>query len=251
MSIKLGSTSFSGIYLGSTKIGAAYLGSTKVYVSSDPYKPLGLPSYTIRLQFDNSSIDPTTLGITSGSWVQVSSNPNVWDFTKTRSPSSWSSLFRNKLKYNTVGYFSVLGANLTSVTNMSSMLCGCSGLQQVPLFDTSSATTMDSMFSGCTALQQVPLFNTSSVTSMSSMFSGCTALQQVPLFNTSSVTNMTNMFYNCWDVESGALALYQQASTQTTPPSNHSDTFYNCGILTTSGTAELVQIPSSWGGIGT
>lgn len=36
MSIKLGSTGFSGIYLGSTKIGAAYLGNVKLYSSAPP-----------------------------------------------------------------------------------------------------------------------------------------------------------------------------------------------------------------------
>jgi hypothetical protein len=54
------------------------------------------------------------------------------------------------------------------------------------------------------------------------------------------------MFYNCYKVESGAYALYQQASTQTTPPSSHSNTFRNCGRDTTTGAAELAQIPSDW-----
>jgi len=36
MSIKLGSTGFSGVYLGSTKIGEAYLGNVKVYSSAPP-----------------------------------------------------------------------------------------------------------------------------------------------------------------------------------------------------------------------
>lgn len=36
MSIKLGSTGFSGIYLGSTKIGAAYLGATKLWEYTPP-----------------------------------------------------------------------------------------------------------------------------------------------------------------------------------------------------------------------
>jgi len=47
-------------------------------------------------------------------------------------------------------------------------------------------------------------------------------------------------------VESGALALYQQASTQATPPAYHHYTFYRCGRDTTTGAAELAQIPSSW-----
>lgn len=41
MSIKLGSTSFSGIYLGSTKISEAYVGGVKVYSSAPP------PTFTV------------------------------------------------------------------------------------------------------------------------------------------------------------------------------------------------------------
>jgi hypothetical protein len=61
---------------------------------------------------------------------------------------------------------------------------------------------------------------------------------------------MRRMFNDCLNVQSGALALYQQASTQTTPPSEYYNTFYNCGSNTTTGAAELAQIPSSWGGTG-
>ena len=55
---------------------------------------------------------------------------------------------------------------------------------------------------------------------------------------------------SCLNVQSGALALYQQASSQTNPPSSHNNTFYNCGKFTTTGAAELAQIPSDWGGTG-
>ena len=168
----------------------------------------------------------------------------------------------------------VLGANTTGINNMSYMFYYCTSLQTVPLFDTSSVTNMSYMFQKCTALTTVPLFDTSnvtnmlqmfyyctslttiplldtsSVTNMSYMFQKCTALTTVPLFNTSKVTYMEYMFYNCKSVQSGALALYQQASSQTTPPSKHSETFGNCGSNTTTGAAELAQIPSSWGGTG-
>lgn len=88
--------------------------------------------------------------------------------------------------------------------------------------------------------------NTSDVTDMRGMFSNCSSLTNVPLFDTSKVTNMRNTFYFCRNVQSGALALYQQASTQANPPSNHSWTFRHCGSATTTGAAELEQIPSDW-----
>jgi len=57
---------------------------------------------------------------------------------------------------------------------------------------------------------------------------------------------MDSMFKGCTGVESGALALYQQASSQDIPPTYHYQTFYNCGSNTTTGAAELAQIPSDW-----
>jgi hypothetical protein len=57
---------------------------------------------------------------------------------------------------------------------------------------------------------------------------------------------MNRMFYETPKVQSGALALYQQASTQTNPPTNHNETFTRCGTNTTTGAAELAQIPSDW-----
>ena len=369
MALQIGYNNFGHIYVGSTEIAEAYFGSIKVFPDTTPdYNPLGLPPYTMRFQFDNSAVDPTTLGVVDGTWSQVSSDPNVWDYTKTISPTDWENVFSGKLIKNDIGTCSVLGANTESVyymgnmfgscsslkaitlfdtssvldmwrmfygcsslqavprfdtssvntmtgmfygcallqsvplfntssaTQMTGMFEGCTLLQSVPLFDTSSATSMDIMFKNCSNIQTVPLFNTSSVVSMIGMFSSCSSLQSVPLFDTSSVTSMYNMFWfcsslqsvplfdtssvtamngmfygcsslqsvplfdtssvtnmngtfdGCTDCATGALALYTQASTQANPPTNHSNCFTNCGRDTTTGAAELAQIPTSWGG---
>lgn len=92
--------------------------------------------------------------------------------------------------------------------------------------------------------------NTTGVTNMESLFDECESLTNVPLFDTSNVTNMNYAFSTCYKVQSGALALYQQMSSQATPPSSHITTFYLCGRDTTTGAAELAQIPYSWGGTG-
>lgn len=89
---------------------------------------------------------------------------------------------------------------------------------------------------------QLPLFETVN------MFNGCTALTRVPLFDLSSTANTYNMFNGCTAVETGALALYQQVSSQSNPPSSHTGMFTNCGSGTTTGAAELAQIPTDWGG---
>ena len=181
----------------------------------DPYNPLNLPPYTIRLLY-NDGATPTVI---MGTGVQVSQSPNIWDWTYNN--TVWESLLEEEYDL-----LEVLGANTSGVTNMAGM------------------------FTHCDSLTTAPLFDTSSVTNMSNMFRQCGSLTTAPLFDTSSVTNMSQMFDDCTNVETGALALYQQASTQATPPSNHDRTFRHCGSGTVTGTAELAQIPSDWGGTG-
>ena len=182
------------------------------FQGGDPYNPLNLPPFTIRCKFA-PGYTPTM----GDSQTLVDADENVWDITNNS--TNWNSLF--SLISNLI---EVLGANTTGVTIMTNM------------------------FYRCTSLTSVPLFDTRACTDMSLMFQRCTNLTSVPLFDTSKVTQMNGVFYYCTNVQSGALALYQQASTQPNPPGNHYGCFYNCGVNTTTGAAELAQIPSSWGG---
>jgi len=252
----------------------------------DPYNPLRLPPYTVRVRTDGN------LPI-KGSWTSyetatlVPGTSDVYDVYKRG--TSFDLLLRDS-----TNVIEVLGANTSNVRNMVSMFMNCTALQSValfdtsnvtdmyymfrectslttvPLFDTSKVTTMNDMFRNCSSLTTVPLFNTSKVTNMADMFNSCSTLQSIPLldtsnvttmsgmffrctsltyiplFNTSKVTDMNNTFNICSNVEGGALALYQQASTQANPPTAHSRTFNRCGENTTTGSAELTQIPSDW-----
>lgn len=114
--------------------------------------------------------------------------------------------------------------------------------------DTSSVNSMDSMFYYCTSLTSVSLFDTSSVTDMYAMFWGCSSLTSVPLFDVSNVTGMGSMFKDCTKVESGAFDLYIAVS-KTGKVTSHTNAFENCGRDTTTGLAELNEIPTSWGGL--
>ena len=176
----------------------------------DPLNPLGLPANTIRVKF-SSGYTPT-MGDTQ---TLVDSTTNVWDIYKQS--NDWGDLFNDNNNL-----LEVLGANTTNVTRMVRL------------------------FNSCDLLTSVSLFDTSNITSMSSMFYQCYNLTSIPLFDTSKVTSMNSTFYNCYYVQSGALALYQQASTQTTPPSSHISTFSGCGQNSSTGRAELAQIPSDW-----
>ena len=135
-----------------------------------------------------------------------------------------------------------------NVTDFHHMFAYCRSLTTIPSFDTRSATSIGSMFYNCLALTSVPLLDTKNVTNFNDTFMGCIELTSIPLFDTRSATSMNRTFYSCVKVASGALALYQQASSQTVPPSSHSETFLGCGMNTSTGTADLGQIPQDWGG---
>lgn len=162
----------------------------------------------------------------------------------------------------------------SNVLNFGSFFSGCTSLTNCPLLDTSSATSMNGMFSGCTSLTSIPLFNTSNVTIMTNMLQNTSlthiplmdtskvtnflnfchgnlnnaTLVEIPLLDTSSATNVSAMFRYQLNVERGALDLYNQMSTQTYPPTTYGACFEWAGRDTTSGAAELAQIPTSWGG---
>lgn len=179
---------------------------------------------TLRFKFTNMGYDPTVAGVGSdGTWKKLSAKfNNVWDWTKT------GTAFTNAF------YTAFTGS-----TNIVSVIAAG---------NTSSITNTQQMFYGCTSLESVVAFDTSAVISMVGMFRGCTSLAAVPLFDTSSATSIISAFRDCVNVKGGALALYQQASTQTTPPESTVSCFTDCGKNTTTGAAELAQIPTSWGG---
>jgi surface protein len=228
------------------------------YIYKDNYNPLGLPPYTIRCKYATGTT-PTE----GESRTLVDQEQNIWDITNDN--ISWSLFFNED-----TDLIEVLGANSTGVTDMTCVFLECHNLQSVavfdttrvtvmegmfdhcislttvPLFNTSSCENMQSMFNGCSSLTSVPLFDTSSCTRMPWMFCECTSLTSIPLFNTENVDDLTRTFYNCYNVESGALALYQQASTQANPPTYHYACFFNCGANTVTGSAELAQIPDDW-----
>lgn len=230
------------------------------------------PPYSLRFEFSNPDYSPLTAGMNwkrGSRWERVQgAETNQWYWIYEN--PDWSTSFANLLPTSTsTGSVRVLSGNTPSITSMESMFffCtalvsvelfdthnvtamnglfyNCRNLTSVPLFDTSNVTTMASMFDMCFSLSNVGLFDTHNVTRMDYMFARCSSLRSIPLFDTSSVTNMTWMFNGCANVESGAYALYQQASSKTDQPV-HDYTFRDCGINTTTGAAELAQIPESW-----
>jgi len=182
-----------------------------------------------------------------------------------------SNMFQNCSSLTSIPYL-----NLGSIGNGYSdyMFDGCSSLTSVPLLNTSTFTTANYVFRNCSSLTEVPSFNLSNVRTATSMFEGCTLLSNVPALNLryasnglgsmfkgcSSLTTIpsltlpsslrvcSSMFEGCVNVESGITSMY---STLYTALYNARSTYYgscfkDCGSNTTTGAAELAQIPSSW-----
>lgn len=241
-----------------------YNGSLLNINEYDPYNPLNLPPYTIRLKF-NTGVIPTfeNWAGTPIPGTQVSEEPNIWDLTYN--DSDWQALL-----YGQSDLIEVLGANTTNVTNIKKMFKDCISLSSVNIFDTSNINKMRELYFDCYSLINAPSLNVSNVNDLGSLYVNCysltsipyidtrnaknidyicfncSALKEVPLLDTTNVFDCSHAFQGCVNVESGALALYQQASTQANIPYYHNETFRNCGINTTAGAAELAQIPNGW-----
>lgn len=151
------------------------------------------------------------------------------------------------------------------VQNLDGLFQGCRRLITAPSIDTSRATSMLRMFSDCEWLQTVPVYDTRNVQNMNYLFYK-TQLQNLPLLDMTSVIRMDYMcymtpirsipaltpdvvesmdyaFYHTTYVQSGALDLYNRVKNLNP---YHTGTFNHCGYGTTTGQAELAQIPSSW-----
>lgn len=156
----------------------------------------------------------------------------------------------------------------SSATSVAGMFAMCTSLPTVPLFNTSNVTDFSSMFWESSAVTGVPLFNTSNGVDMSWFLTG-TSITECPLFDTSKATSLDSFIGDCYEllyvpdlnvsscidadwicigdtkVISGALNLYNKLAALNPVPS-HDQSFTNCGSDTTTGAAELAQIPSDW-----
>lgn len=150
-------------------------------------------------------------------------------------------------------YINLAGLSVPNTTSLQSAFKGGNNQDTYfttigPIVTTSALTNVQQMFYRAAGLTETPYFETSGVVNMRSFFFKASSIKTISLYHTDSASDVSTMFSGCTAVESGALALYNQMSTQASVPSAHSSTFSNCGADTTSGQAELAQIPTSWGG---
>lgn len=174
------------------------------YNTPDPYNPLHLRPYTIRVKVLEGERPIKSMSSDLMEWTCVDETNNIWDFHYPT--PNWGNVGTSMEPRSIIGnrrrIMAVLGFNSTGITDMSALFSGFGYLTEIPLFDTSSVTDMTQMFTNCRRLTIVPLYDTSNVTKMSSMFANTdensdSYLTSVPLFNTSKVTSMAGMFSRC------------------------------------------------------
>lgn len=244
--------------------------------------------YTLRFFFAQPEYNPTRVsGWKSGStWTQVSSSPNIWDYT--HESSNWDDEFNGKFvsdaneviilasgdlsgitSMKNVAYISgkVAGGTFGSgntnnisyitymcdldtpnVTNMDGLLMGCRYLAVAPKLNTSSCTSLWSTFDTLYSILMIPNIDMSHVTNMRATYSKCFSLLYTPDF--SKVNSNLNLCQYCFEraynLTTGLKDAYDNLVL--TSNTNHASCFSQAGSKSTTGAAELAQIPSSWGG---
>lgn len=214
------------------------------------FLPQVIAPKTMRFDFKYDHFDPTTLtdnGRIGATWTHVEAD--VYDFYFDN--INWGRRIWQHLGtlegglFNTYGYregsssyvfpmaqhqYDLIDLNLEGVIDVSELIASAWRVQNI-----------------------VSIRNSGSVVNFNTFLSHnnrSLAYRSIPLFDTSSAVDVGSMCRNATGVETGALALYTQMSTQANPPSITADCFSRCGRNTTTGAAELAQIPASWGGTG-
>lgn len=87
----------------------------------------------------------------------------------------------------------------------------------------------------------LPLFGASNRT-----FRNCTSLTYMPLLDVSGVNQCIQIFDGCVNIAGGIVDMYDALKVRCSGVGDHGLAFRNCGINTTTGAAELSQIPADW-----
>jgi hypothetical protein len=206
-----------------------------------------------------------------GAFVDPNNIVDIIDAGNTSNLTSISYCFRNSTSLNSVCLF-----DTSNVLNISQAFTN-TAIKTLPKFNFDKVTTgigaclqctdlktvndlsfiavaggsgLQQFFDGCAQLENVGTIYAPNVRQISYMFRGCAGLKAIPSISCDSAITTTSMFSGCRNVESGILDFYNYLSTKETTVTTYSGTFNNCGINTVTGSAELAQIPSSWGGTG-
>lgn len=183
-----------------------------------------LPAKTLKFMFSNPSYNPISEGVGSGgTWTKITAvENNIWEWTKNS--SNWDNEFKEAFRDSENEVSIVAAGDLSGISSASYLFNSNSQL----------ISCVDLTLKNCSSIGY--------------LFSGCLNLKNIPYLSTTSVAYCQYAFANCYKVKTGSFNMYTLLSSQQTPPINKTSCFSNCGRDTTTGAAELAQIPASWGG---
>ena len=176
-------------------------------------------SMTLRFKFSKELYNPVTDGVgTSGTWKQVLSSPNIWDWTNNN--SSWATAFGGG-STSAPGAFvdsdnlvKVIDAGDTSsVTNFSRLFQNCTAVTSVCQIDTRNATTVYLMFSHCEKAERLPNLNLSNCNDARGIFQYCMKLKEAPhLIMPSIPISFQALFDSCSELEEVSIDFCNKAT---------------------------------------
>lgn len=186
----------------------------------------------------------------SGTWTQLSTYPNIWDLYVYNGSTNWEfalPLTSEETRMNIVEVID--GATYDVTYHLDGLFADCPNIRSVgPLYNTGSVLSAPGMFF-CSGLNgsivHITPFDTSSMSNFNGMFHGQSKLKEIPLLDTSNSSDVSYMYYGCINVQRGILAAYNEMTSHGNIP-DHYMTFHDCGINTSTGRAELAQIPDDW-----
>lgn len=246
-----------------------YTGGKLVYIDDSAHS---IAPMTLRFAFSNDSTDPTTLGVSKGTWTKVGTvgeYTNVWDWTYN--DADWSNAFNSKLdKLDSNEIRIIATGDLSYVTNMYGTFFYNKKIKSVCYLDLPNVTDITAMFNanyalesiecnipnakhanmlfeGCSSLTNLKLYNTDNLEEIKQAFTGVRAFTTIPDFIMSceNLLYVDRAFRYISNIESGMLEFYNKNKDKVI---SNEDCFKSTGIYTESGRAERAQIPQSWGG---
>ena len=225
-----GNTQIVDVRLGGTRIDKIYKSSddgtsTLVYWRPGLAKPyLDFEFYGGVVSFDPYNVTwrgQGTSGKGAGAWTYIGQGDkgDIWRFTCL--PYSTNNIGYHDLGWPRLFTYGVSGGVGSDLT-YNNLGCYC-----------------DIISSGNLSINEMRNFGEA--------FREASVIQNICLLPFANATNVSGMFNGCVDMASGQLDEYTYLSSLADVPV-HSDTFAFCGTASSSGTAELNQIPVGWGG---
>jgi surface protein len=90
--------------------------------------------------------------------------------------------------------------DVSKVTNMTCIFCGCSNPGDLSKWDMSKVIDMSYMFTDCSNIPDLSKWDVSKVIDITGMFSNCSNIPDLSKWDVSKVTNMNYMFNNCTNI---------------------------------------------------